>query len=123
MVQIDVLLLPTGAVRTQVNPDPTSAHTNDWVNWVFRSLDPTVESVQIEFDHQGESYFFPRGGGPPFTSLKTDLTSGGATIWGRAPGLAHAGSQSSKYSIRAFDSSNHEIAAYYLDPTVVTEQP
>lgn len=123
MVQIDVIFLPAGAAnRTTVNPDPTSAHLNDWVSWVFHSFDDTIDSVQIEFDNQGESYFFPRGGGPPFKSLRTDLISGGATIWGRAPDLGN-GSFPSKYTVKAYDKSNHEIGVYTLDPTVVTEQP
>jgi len=125
MVQIDVIFLPTGATpvdRTKVNPDPTSAHLNDWVSWVFHAFDDEIDSVQIEFDKTDESYFFPRGGGSPFKSLRTDLTSGSATIWGRAPKLV-ASSVESKYTIKAFDKHNHEIAEYTLDPTVITEQP
>src|SRR5262245_38553881 len=125
MVQIDVIFLPTGATpedRTKVNPEPASAHLNDWVSWTFRAFDDEIDSVQIEFDHDAESYFFPRGGGPPFKSLKTDLISGGATIWGRAPDLG-VGSFPSKYTIKAFDKHNHVIDEYTLDPQVITEQP
>lgn len=124
MVQIDVSLLPTGTVRTQVNPDPSSAHKDDSVYWVFHSFDPTVSAVEIVFDTPSESYFFPRTkGSKPFPSLKADLVNGSATLWGRAPSLGFAGQRPSKYTINAYDASGTAILAYFLDPTVVTEEP
>ena len=128
MVQIDVTFLPSGAVRTSVSPDPSSAHTNDQVYWVFHSFDDTIKSVQIQFKPNNKSYFFPRGHGNPNQSLTTDLVSGSASLWGRAPELQADGSENSDYTIRAFSTPSgatpqHEIPDYYLDPTVVTEQP
>lgn len=122
MVQIDVSLLTTGT-RTQVNPDPSSAHSDDSVYWVFHSFDPTVAEVEIAFDKASESYFFPRGNGPAFKSLRANLVGGSATIWGRAPHIGGAGQRPTKYTINAYDAAGNPIAAYYLDPTVVTEEP
>ena len=128
MVQIDVTFLPSGPVRTAVTPTLTSAHSNDQVNWVFHSFDPAILSVQVQFKPNNKSYFFPRGQGNPHQSLQTDLVSGGAILWGRAPGLPADGSEASDYTIRAYathsdDPHQNELPAYYLDPTVVTEQP
>src|SRR5262245_24853261 len=106
MVQIDVTFLPTGT-RTPVSPDPSSAHTNDQVYWVFHSFDPAIQSVQIQFKPNNRSYFFPRGSGNPHQSLQTDLVSGGATLWGRAPSLPTNGSEDSEYTIRAFSTASN----------------
>jgi hypothetical protein len=125
MVQIDISLLPTLPSPTiNVNPDPSSAHTDDAVLWVFHSFDPTITSVEIVWKNASESYFFPRKAtGIPAKSIRTDLIAGGATIWGRAPSLGMPGSRSSDYTINAYDSPSATLPVYSLDPTVITEQP
>ena len=122
MVQLDVVLLPTGG--TQVYPDPISAHTNDSVSWVFHSFNSAVKSVEVVFQNQSQSYFFHHKGGGQTKNVIADLVAGNATIWGRAPNANGPGTQARvKYTINAYDVNGNAMNQYYLDPDVITEQP
>ena len=111
-----------GSVPTFVSPELTSSHSNEQVEWTFQTLDPQIDSVEIEFQDPKDTFFNSRGG-PATNKFVAKLTTGYTSIWGTTPHLKKAGVHPSKYTIRAIDSSGSYVGIYELDPTVITVDP
>jgi hypothetical protein len=118
-----------------VQPDPAALHSGDDIFWHFHSLDKNVEYVRIEFADNTVLFFDERGHKKTF-QRKTQLEKppkgnkgGHGRILGTAPSYG-GGTQSNKYSVKAFDTDPGDVnnpnppnPIYEMDPTVITCDP
>jgi hypothetical protein len=131
MLEIDVFLgLDPMNPDTKVQPDVTSSHSGDDVIWHFHAIDDAIKYVRVEFA-ASDKFFDSRGGKSHQRKARLDKKptgkGGHGHILGVTPSIGGGKTEAKKYVIRAFDddpdSGGNEIAAYYLDPTIVTCDP
>ena len=120
MVNIDVLFPETG--EPLLHSDDEAVMEQEYVTWHFKTNNPSIRRVVIEFDETAQqsnvaSDFFPENKKNP-ARYERSLWNGD-TIWGRAPECGKKNPRLAyKYSIIGLDENNKEIV--HRDPRIVT---